>query len=187
MTESRQQPHSDPLVTEHYRQIANETTPAGVDRAVLDRAVVAARPRYARLRMWSRPVGWAATIALSVAIVLQLTRAPETPVPTADPGREARSEVRPSAADELVPLESRMLREAEELARMQSGPQQRPTSTPAPGTAPIDGENEPVYCDAAARSTRSAWLQCIERLESDGLIAEAAAERRAFELAFPPE
>ena len=187
MTESRQEPHADPLVTEHYGRIADETTPARIDRAILDRANGGVRPKYARLRMWSRPLGWAATIALSVAIVLQLTRAPEPPVPMLDPNRESGSADMPSAAYELVPIESRILEEAEELARMQSGPQQRPESALAPATAGINSETGPAFCDAEARSTRSAWRECIEQLESKGLTAEAAVERRAFELAFPDE
>ena len=173
MKDKRQQPHRDPLVTKHYRAMSTEESPERLDKAILTQANAVARPGYARLRMWSRPLGWAVTIALSIALVLQLTRAPEAPVSPEVLGPEPTTDAS-SDADELVPLDSGLLQEAEDMARMQSGPQQQP-------------EPEIAYCDGEARSTRSAWLECIDKLESEGRMVEAEVERRAFELAFPAE
>ena len=78
MTDERDKsaPVVDEAVSRTYREIADEKTPERLDRAILAEAARAARPRYARSRAWTRPLAWAATIALSVAIVLELTQVP---------------------------------------------------------------------------------------------------------------
>ena len=76
MSNERPERDNDPLVTAGYRDLAQERTPERLDDAVLARARAAAKPRYGRLRSWTRPLAWAATIVLSVTIVLQLTQAP---------------------------------------------------------------------------------------------------------------
>jgi hypothetical protein len=78
MTEERQKTAAvvDEAVSDTYREIAQERVPEYLDRAILDKAARAARPRYARSRAWTRPLAWAATIALSVAIVLEVTQVP---------------------------------------------------------------------------------------------------------------
>ena len=79
MTDERDKPASivDETVSRTYREVADERTPEHLDRAVLAEASRAARPRYARSRAWTRPLAWAATITLTVAIVLELTQVPE--------------------------------------------------------------------------------------------------------------
>lgn len=176
MTDERQAQYQDALVSETYRDLASEESPQHLDRAILEQARTAARPRYARVRAWSRPLAWAATVALSIALVLHLTLTPEVPLA---PG--------PSDAEELVPRDSDLLRQADDMARMRGAPQQRPGTALTPAAKALETEGEAVYCDVEARSTRSSWLECIEQLESEGRVAEAAAERRAFELAFPDE
>lgn len=69
----------DEEVRRAYRDIASERTPDALDKAVLRQARKAVRPGYARLRAWTRPVAWAATVALCVAVVLEVGRLPETP------------------------------------------------------------------------------------------------------------
>ena len=67
---------TDAVVTQTYRDTTNERAPESLNRAILDRAAKASRPRYSRLMTWTRPMAWAATVMLSVAIVLQLTQTP---------------------------------------------------------------------------------------------------------------
>lgn len=67
---------TDDRVTQAYRELATERTPVHLDEAVLGRARSAARPEYSRLRSWTRPLAWAATVMLSVAIVLQVGDVP---------------------------------------------------------------------------------------------------------------
>ena len=80
MTEDRIRPESDgevdSLVTRTYREVASELTPEHLNRAVMKQAADAARPRYLRSVSWTRPMAWAATVTLCVALVLEVTNAP---------------------------------------------------------------------------------------------------------------
>ena len=80
MSEDRIKPESDgevdSLVTGTYREVASELTPEHLNRAVMRQAADAARPRYLRSVSWTRPMAWAATITLCVALVLEVTNAP---------------------------------------------------------------------------------------------------------------
>jgi len=67
---------TDAGVTRAYRDTKDEHAPDGLNRTILDQAAKAARPRYSQIRLWTRPMAWAATVMLSVAIVLQLTQTP---------------------------------------------------------------------------------------------------------------
>ena len=59
-------------ITQAYRDLATETTPVELDDEVLRKATLEARSRYGVARAWVRPVAWAATIGLSLAIVLEV-------------------------------------------------------------------------------------------------------------------
>lgn len=86
---------TDDRVTRAYRELATERAPDHLDRAVLGKARAAARPRYWRLRLWTRPLAWAATVMLSVAIVLQIGEVPGPEgVGYDEPASELREEVR---------------------------------------------------------------------------------------------
>jgi len=80
MTEDRIRPESDgevdSLVTRTYKEVASELTPEHLNKAVMKQAADAARPRYLRSVSWTRPMAWAATITLCVALVLEVTNAP---------------------------------------------------------------------------------------------------------------
>lgn len=66
----------DSGISEAYREIATERAPEHLDRAVLDAAARETRPRYSRLRMWTRPTAWAAVVMLSVTLILQTEQSP---------------------------------------------------------------------------------------------------------------
>ena len=80
MTEERSNNVTDPLVSRTYRESANETAPEALDDAVLRKATQAATPnawdRYSKSIHWLRPMAWAATVALSLAIVIEVTDSP---------------------------------------------------------------------------------------------------------------
>jgi len=67
---------SDALVTQTYREVEDQCTPEHLNRAILKEATNAARPRYSRLIAWTRPMAWAVTVMLSVALVLELSKVP---------------------------------------------------------------------------------------------------------------
>ncbi len=81
MTEERSHPDtdgvSDPLVSRTYRESAQERVPDALDRAVLQQARQNAGNRYSRSVIWLRPMAWAATIGLSLAIVIELANLPQ--------------------------------------------------------------------------------------------------------------
>jgi len=65
----------DKRVSETYRSLAGEHAPPHLDRKVLEMAAAEKpRPLYARWVSWTRPIAWAATITLCLAITLELSR-----------------------------------------------------------------------------------------------------------------
>ena len=68
---------ADPLVSRTYRESAAESTPPALDQAVLREATRAGDSRYSRSIMWLRPMAWATTIGLCLAIVVELSDLPQ--------------------------------------------------------------------------------------------------------------
>ena len=66
----------DAGVTRVYRESAVERTPPQLDAAVLAAARRGARNRYALSVYWLRPMAWAATIGLCLAIVIDINTIP---------------------------------------------------------------------------------------------------------------
>ncbi len=79
MTEERLHSDSvgDTLVSRTYRESAVERVPDELDQAVLQRARQHSSNRYSRSVIWLRPMAWAATIGLCLAIVLEINNAPQ--------------------------------------------------------------------------------------------------------------
>jgi len=65
----------DPQVSAHYQSLADEKTPPELDRAVMRQATRAlqAATRSGAFGAWVRPVAFAATVGLSLAIVVELS------------------------------------------------------------------------------------------------------------------
>ena len=177
MSNERKKPGQDTLVAETYKSVARERVPEQLNERVLRLAADAGRNRYARARAWMRPAAWAATIGLSLAIVLQLTQLPQiesVPVgitssdqiavpgdaandedivrediaaaeqaPSSEPPavRDDAQRSRPAtpaaerqgreAMDQFAPKDMSVLREAENRARLQAGPDQPAAATAA--------------------------------------------------------
>lgn len=121
-------------VTQAYRDLATETTPPGLDDEVLRIATREARSRYGIARAWVRPVAWAATIGLSLAIMLEVLQViPPAADPESAPMREEQAE-RGDAAES--PGAARVMMDpapvnpgggaAEELGARRTAPQDRP-------------------------------------------------------------
>lgn len=74
----------DPQVSDRYRSLAREETPADLDLAVLNEAKRAVRAdnRQGSFGPWFRPVAFAATVLLSLAIIIDIINL-ETPGPPA--------------------------------------------------------------------------------------------------------
>lgn len=80
MSNERNDSRSDPQVSDVYRELADERTPEHLNREVLRMAAREGKTRYSAMRAWIRPAAWAATIGLSLTLVLQLSDTPQ-PVP----------------------------------------------------------------------------------------------------------
>ncbi len=215
MTEERRTPDSsatdDPRVSEAYRDLARERTPEHLDQAVLREATRAARPRYSRLRLWTRPAAWAAIVLLSATFLLQVSNfepAQESAMPqvleleeraaqreAAEPAGavEDRTYSDAPAIEEVVveslesaSRDSEMFKHAEDMARMQQGPNEALAgSQPAALQAiTVTGQRIPA-CDDEARATPESWLDCIRELEEVGMDEAASQERTLLTEAFP--
>jgi hypothetical protein len=217
MTDER--PQND-LVTATYRQLADERSPKHLDDAVLRLAADhAQRSRYSRSIGWTRPLAWAATIALCLAITFEVAR---VPAPEVAPGRPAASapllnkreadETRvdalaeeresighaerkqavdmadqpaaPRAVFDLPSADSDPLRQAEEIARVQSSKNNEPAAQ-ANAMRASAGSAAAESCPEKARAAPDSWLQCIKRLEESGANEAATLERKLLLAAFP--
>ena len=84
MSNERNDSRSDPTVSDAYRELADERTPQHLNREVLRMAAREGKTRYSAMRAWVRPAAWAATIGLSLTLVLQLSDTPQ-PEPASTP------------------------------------------------------------------------------------------------------
>ena len=188
MTEERKTPDpgaaDDPRVSDVYRDIATERTPEHLDQAVLREAAAAARPRYWRLRLWTRPAAWAAIVLLSATLLLQVSQVqpPQDSVP------------------EVLELEDRAARReldepeaSAERQRNDLGNAAKATGTTVPRQeqpaaemfeASADQAAAPS-CDESAREAPQSWLDCIAELEEAGFAAAADRERELLAETFP--
>jgi hypothetical protein len=116
---------SDELVTETYRELGVDKAPEHLNQSILRMASGGAKQSGARnplFAAWMKPVAWAATIGLSLAIVLELTQVP-TPAVRSD-GAPAAGSIREEAALQDADKSEK----AENQARMQSGPNRQAIS-----------------------------------------------------------
>ncbi len=113
----------DDLVTETYRELGVEKAPEHLNQSVLRMAAGGGLQSPARnilFGAWMKPVAWAATIGLSLAIVLELSEVPTAPVrsdsmPTAESMRE-------EALDESLVINAAANEKVENRERPESAP-----------------------------------------------------------------
>ena len=182
MTEKRNQSgaETDVLVSQAYRDLADERTPERLDRTILRAAAKEARPRYSRFIAWTRPMAWAATVMLSVALVLELT---DTPSPEADaiydgPVDSLEEPVVP--ASEIAKKQSNDMRQkAVAVVEQEVSPQQPAARERAELLSAAAFSATVADCDEDAVATPQTWLECIVALE-DAHRDDAAREQRAM-------
>ena len=114
----------DPLVSAEYRATATERTSPALDAMVLEKARAAAK--NSRLRgftaFWFRPLAFIATLGLSLALVLELTKTPELQSlmdTEADVGRRAPQPFETVPADAADSLTTEFHRPVDSPARME--------------------------------------------------------------------
>jgi hypothetical protein len=205
MTEERNQTdaRADALVSQAYRDLADERTPEHLDRTILRAAAKAARPRYSRFIAWTRPMAWAATVMLSVALVLEVTNSPSPGVVSFDetigtfevqsPEADAKDDGPVDSPEEsVVPASeltkkqsSDMRQKAAAIAEQEIAPQQPEARERAELLSDAAFSAPVADCDQDAVATPQTWLECIVALE-DADRDDAAREQRALlAAAFP--
>lgn len=238
---------SDPVVTEAYRELAQERTPAHLDHVVLNEARKAARTGRRREISWLRPVAWVTTIGLCLAIVLEITDPvprEDTPVTSAPASghkesrgdapalRQKRAEPQPTVlesahsrdedaarvadrplpaaaeieAEEVMPgirseehknegtsltgvesvehSDTMMLQDVEERARVQEGAASAAARPLGKSMKFAEVESE-RYCNEQETSTPDTWVDCIMRLQQEGLHDEARLEHERLQETYP--
>jgi hypothetical protein len=180
-------------VSDAYREIASEATRPEIDERILKLAGSGLRSRYGLARAWVRPLAWAATIALSVALVLELTQ--QVDVPSAGVQQDVQAEPARSDAD-LPTASEEMDVQLDAAKRMPPARPEAaaPAALSADDFAPLREAEEqakmrsadaPARCNADERATADRWYACIEELLENEYFAAAEQELEAFNLAHP--
>ncbi len=168
----------DPQVSAYYEKLADEKTPANLDRAVLREATRAVRTdnRMGSFGAWFRPVAFMAMVGLSLAIILDLSDTsifsppadmsfeitPPAPVKApAEPATEAAARIRP----QMTPLE--VMRKKKSVSAQ---------------SLTMDA---PAVCSDEQKSTAEQWWECIEALRQSGLAEAADRELENLRENFP--
>ena len=122
MTIGRDRKEGDELVSRTYRELGVEQTPESLNQSVLGMASNKANGSgtpNSLFAAWMKPVAWAATVGISLAIVLEVTDVPTAAVlPSSTPAVE-------SIREEVVPRDSTVREKSESKARLRSGPKQQ--------------------------------------------------------------
>jgi len=213
MSNERKNRGEDLLVADTYKALAQERVPDHLNKRMLRMAAREGRTPYSRARAWMRPAAWAATVGLSLALVLELTRLPQIEpdsvniaVPEqelADKNDGVAKQTRPAAEsadrvtmDTFAPKDMDVVRKAENRARAEAGPSPAPV-TPRAGIDGALGESVPVKSvsadedipassDMAERDTverASTERPSIERPSAEGRLAEPVPAAASFALA----
>lgn len=182
MTSERDKFEGDERVTKAYRELGAEKTPESLNQTIIEMAAQDAQQAGARNTLsavWMKPLAWAATIGLSLAIVLELTQVPTTTIRYDAPPGENRSAItKDEVADDV------------EVFRRESKRKMEVIAAPAPmaASAGLAEEKEADVaesCDAQAQLSADDWMACIEDLRQAGAAEAADREYEAFILKYP--
>lgn len=190
MSEERNNDISDPVVSDVYRETATERAPASLNEAVLRNAAAHADKGYAHSMLWLRPLAYAATVVLSLAIVVQVVLPPkldeQAPAGSVSPMADAaEAGLNPDSVDapmaqsteEDDPLKRLRDQEERESTKIEEFEVPAVASEPVPNIGPVlqrvDTDAGPTLEESAALASPEAPAQA----EADSL--EAAAQRSA--------
>lgn len=176
----------DAEVAKAYRELAQESAPARADLAIWQEArnAVAGGSGLSRINAWLRPLIFVATVAVTLALMVQLTNAPQLDLPHAD-----ETVVAPFWTDALQNAAKQTAEQIRQLDQGQ-GMSMPPAASMAPAATANPGEQATLLpseqqCDDEARATSGTWWQCVRKLEQRGLPEAAERELQALLQAFP--
>ena len=127
MTTEHENGDRDDLVSKTYRELDTERTPEHLNKTILRMASENTKRSWTDSFLstgWMKPVAWAATIGLSLAIVLELTQVPTTEVPRAELPLAAPPAVE-SVSEDFITTEEQALGRAKEQGLRQTDALQR--------------------------------------------------------------
>ncbi|MGI9202816.1 MAG: hypothetical protein ACR2Q3_02330 [Woeseiaceae bacterium] len=177
-----------------YKQIANEQAPDELNRLVLQEATTEVRNTNKQALSWLRPAVLAATLALSVALVLQVGDMGATksiPRNLESPATSGQDE---TVFDAAAAAGMEQLREAESAVRTTPGVSESESESESPFAPRIEVDPKPSPdsemidnqgCSVDQRSSTVTWLECIQALEKRGLTDLATRELEALFAANP--
>ncbi len=118
MTIERDNEAMDELVSNSYRQHSTEQVPDALNKRVLKMASDETRSSGALAKFfdtWTKPLAWAATIGLSLAIVIEVSQVENGPLPAASTAPE-------SVEDQFRLEDTSQFDDARNQARLRAGP-----------------------------------------------------------------
>lgn len=166
-----------------YRQVANETAPENLNNAILREAAKHTRGVGSLASTWLRPAALAATLALSVGLVLQsgiMNSTTSTPPTLELPAAVGQNE---DVFDAAAEAGMEQIRAAESAARANPGTSESPSAPQSrvnPASTPNTSATENRGCSEAQRSTTVSWWQCVQALEKRGMTDVARIELEAL-------
>lgn len=173
-----------------YRRLATERAPDNLDRKILGMAKKEAAPGAGRnwLTLRIRPLAFVATAGLSLALVVQLSNAPDVDFPAA---AEVVGDRQTGTTDTTFQDAARETAEQIRRLEVESGNSLQSRDEGMPRSDAVENaERESLLpvedrCPDAVRSRSTTWWECIRELEKRGLGQAAEVELQALLKAFP--
>jgi hypothetical protein len=168
-----------------YRAAPKERVPPHLDDRVLQRATLeAGRDRwFGWMIPWLRPAAFAATIGLSLAVLLELSElsTPSNGLPNSDSTFDQSTGVVDgfNAAAEGSSDRIRSIGDNAAERKLQGD------EVPTDSYAPADESATPTYCSVQESATAEAWQRCITELRRAGRDEAASTEILRFRKAHP--
>lgn len=200
-------PDVDRQVSDQYRAHAAETAPARLDRAVLREAkrAVRADKRKTSAGAWFRPVAFAATVGLALAIVIDLGKLgivgpPDTTAGTAETVPAAPRAERPPEMAAPGQTTLNEIKRQEKSGATGSAAAGRDTgetaqggltkleAAPAHSKTAAESETDAgtvTGCSAEQKATPDGWWTCIVSLKESGRNETADRELGRLRESFP--
>ena len=183
-------PESDAEVSAAYAALARESVPVGLDSKVLRQAKLAVQPVWSLQYLYSvrRPVAFAATLVLSLGIVLQfndllLNVTPDVNGVVMEPGRTSAATSDIAAA--IDGSGERLQEQGKQGENVMSQGLLNKPMPPAVGGADAMGPKTDRFCESTQVATADLWWACILRLDSQGRLAASATERELLVNTYP--
>ncbi|MDJ0908917.1 MAG: hypothetical protein QNI99_06970 [Woeseiaceae bacterium] len=188
MSEDRNNGIGDSAVSDTYRDVATERAPASLNEAVLRNAAAHASKGYAHSMLWIRPLAYAATVVLSLGIVVQVVLPPaadtELPAASVSPAADAAelapdadlgfadAGIREQAAEDDDPLKRLRDQEAREESKIEEFAEPAVAAEIAPVVAATEAS---AAVDTGERLRAGDPAQLPEVLDEEPAVAAYAA------------